>query len=80
MKTKSNTNILFTKILTASLLLGTNLALAAPGVGAGGGGDRCQDRIEEIRNDLSEWIQADGSEKLNFSESDTTLTDYNRLP
>ncbi|MCM2322652.1 MAG: hypothetical protein NDJ90_05275 [Oligoflexia bacterium] len=50
-------------------LLGALSLLALPsafarGVGAGGGGDTCEDRIKVIRDDLQSWIQKSGPADL----------------
>jgi hypothetical protein len=62
------------------------MAHAREGGVHGGGGDLCQSRIEEIRNDVANWINAGaqlsflervGSAQLDFTKTQTTLQDYN---
>ena len=48
-------------ILGLILMLFGQFIWAADGVGAGGGGDICEDQIKVIRDDLRDWIHEDGA-------------------
>jgi len=54
--------------------IGANVAFARGGK-EGGGGDICQDRIEAIRNDISDWIEAGGAAALKLPNG-VTLDAY----
>lgn len=65
----------------------TGAPSAHAGAGGSGGGDPCQNRIEEIRNDIETWILASekstpeekqGSAQLDFSKAHTDLNTYNQ--
>jgi hypothetical protein len=67
-------------LLKSMLLLSLGLSTLAQAYNRhgvdGGGGDICQDRIETIRNDISDWIQNGGSAGLNLPAS-LPLQTYN---
>lgn len=53
------------------------LALARLGTDQGNGGDACEKRIQEIRDDIASWISRGGSQDLKLPER-LTLNDFNR--
>src|ERR1700677_217513 len=55
-------------------IIGTNVAFGRGGK-EGGGGDICQDRVEAIRNDISDWIEAGGAAGLKLPNG-VTLDAY----
>jgi hypothetical protein len=73
-------NLLYLIMITLSLstVSSTHSALADDGVGSGGGGDKCQDRIESIRNNISDWIVAGHSSELNFKNTKINVSAYNQ--
>lgn len=54
------------KILFGLLLVGSSINVFAGG--KGNGGDICENRIIEIRNDVKQWINKGAGEKLNFPD------------
>jgi hypothetical protein len=74
-----------TKKIVIGILIGGGATLSflspsalAFGGDHSGGGDKCQERIEDIRNDVSNWIKDGGSAGLEFKEvPNLTLAIYN---
>ncbi|MGE3611168.1 MAG: hypothetical protein AB7I27_16370 [Bacteriovoracaceae bacterium] len=67
---------------TFTLILGMTLiasnVYAEMGNSSGGGGDSQEQKVDEIRSDILQWIQNGGADGLNFSK-DLSLDDYKRL-
>jgi hypothetical protein len=56
--------LLFLSVLLTGFSMIPVLAAPLKGGSSEGGGDICQDRIESIRNDISDWIRSGGSTGL----------------
>lgn len=62
--------------LSTSALMNYSFAAEKKGGDSGGGGDALEERVNEIRSDLSKWIKAGGSKGLKFTNG-FTLEEYN---
>ena len=62
---------LFVALAFAGTLSDVSTGFARGGAMDGGGGDICENRIQEIRNDLRSWINAGGAKGLKLSKGVT---------
>ena len=63
-----NLNLIFASFLAFTIFSPQAFSAAKKGNEGSGGGDICENRIKNIRDDLSEWIRNGGPNNLKFSE------------
>lgn len=59
-----------------TIFVTSSLALAQHGTASGGGGDACELRIKEVRDDISTWLKKGGAQSLARFSANQNAADY----